>query len=214
MNEKPVTRRNFLKTAAITLGAGVVACSGLGYAATLAPQPAANDSSYGQNNTTGKRILVTYATRAGSTVDVAAAIGEKLAARGFSVDIKPVKEKPAISGYQAVLVGSAIRMGSWLPEAVDFVKTNAAALQQVPLAYFTVHANNRDDSEASRTARLAYLKDVRSLVQSKAEGFFAGKIDPATLSLLDQMILKMVKSEVGDFRDFTKIRAWAQTVLA
>ena len=40
------------------------------------------------------RILVTYATRAGSTAEVAAAIAETLAARGYAVDVKPVKEKP------------------------------------------------------------------------------------------------------------------------
>jgi menaquinone-dependent protoporphyrinogen oxidase len=70
------------------------------------------------------RILVTYATRAGSTVEVAAAIGETLRGSGFSVDVKPVKEKPSVEGYQAVVVGSAIRLGSWLPEAVNFVKNN------------------------------------------------------------------------------------------
>jgi menaquinone-dependent protoporphyrinogen oxidase len=42
------------------------------------------------------------------------------------VDVKPVKEKPQITGYSAVVLGSAIRMGNWLPKAVDFVKANQA----------------------------------------------------------------------------------------
>lgn len=56
-----------------------------------------------------QRILVTYATRAGSTAEVAAAIGESLAARGYAVEVKSVKEKPGVAGYSAVVLGSAIR---------------------------------------------------------------------------------------------------------
>ena len=104
-----------------------------------------------------KRILITYATKAGSTVDIAVAIGQTLYARGFLVDVKPVKENPVLKGYQAVLMGSAIRMGSWLPEAVDFVKTNQQALNKMPVALFTVHMLNTGEDDASRTARLAYL---------------------------------------------------------
>lgn len=71
-----------------------------------------------------KCILVNYATRAGSTAEIAAAIAETLSARGYAVDVKLVKEKPVLDGYIAVVPGSAIRMGNWLPEAVDVVKAN------------------------------------------------------------------------------------------
>src|SRR5262245_37997871 len=69
-----------------------------------------------------KHISVTYATRAGSTAEVAAAIGQSLAAHGFSVEVKPIKENPAVEHYDAILIGSAVRMGQWLPEAVKFVE--------------------------------------------------------------------------------------------
>jgi menaquinone-dependent protoporphyrinogen oxidase len=161
-----------------------------------------------------KRILVTYATRAGSTVEVAAAIGEAIAARGFEVDVKPVKENPSLEGYQAVLVGSAIRMGAWLPEAVEFVKDNQGTLNQLPVALFTVHMLNREDDETSRANRLAYLKDVRPLLKSAEEVFFAGKFDMSRLSFLDRMISKAVKAVDEDCRDWSKIRGWAQTVFA
>ena len=161
-----------------------------------------------------KRMLVTYATRAGSTVEVAAAIGEVIAARGFEVDIKPVKEKPSLDGYQAVLVGSAIRMGNWLPEAVEFVKKNQEALNQMPVALFTVHMLNREDDEESRANRLAYLKGVRPLLPSAEEAFFAGKFDMSRLSFLDRMISKAVKAMDEDCRDWEEIRGWAQTVFA
>lgn len=161
-----------------------------------------------------KRILITYATRAGSTVEVAAAIGETLAARGFEAEVKPIKEKPSLEGYQAVLVGSAIRMGNWLPEAVEFVKDNQTALNQMPVALFTVHMLNREDDEESRANRMAYLKDVRPLLKPVEEIFFAGRFDMSRLSFLDRMISKGVKAVDEDCRDWDRIRGWAQTVFA
>ncbi len=77
---------------------------------------------------TGK-VLVAYASRAGSTAEVAQAVAEVLRARsgGDTVDVLPVKigQRPQPC-YRAVIAGSAIRMGKWLPEAVEFVAKNQA----------------------------------------------------------------------------------------
>ena len=159
-----------------------------------------------------KRILVTYATRAGSTSEVAASIGVTLSQRGFAVDVKPVKDNPTPTGYQAVIMGSAIRMGNWLPEAVDYIKKNSLALNGMPIALFTVHMLNTAEDETSRAARLAYLDAVRPLLTRAEETFFAGKFDFSRLSFLDRMISKMVKAVEGDARDWNKINAWANTI--
>ena len=158
------------------------------------------------------RILVTYATRAGSTAEVAAAIAETLAARGYAVDVKPVKEKPQLTGYSAVVLGSAIRMGNWLPEAVDFVKANQAALNALPTALFTVHMLNTGDDEASRAARAAYLDAVRPLLNGVETAYFEGKMYYRQLSFLDRTVAKMVKSAEADHRDWIGIRQWANAI--
>jgi menaquinone-dependent protoporphyrinogen oxidase len=214
MSAKSVSRRDFLKAAGITLGASVVTCSGLGFAATRRPAIETPEINYEKETLMNKRILVAYATRAGSTVKVAAAIGEVIAARSFEVDVKLVKEKPSLEGYQAVLVGSAIRMGNWLPEAIEFVRINQQTLDRLPVALFTVHMLNREDDEESRANRLAYLKDVRPLLNSAEEVFFAGKFDMSRLSFLDRMIPKAVKAVDEDCRDWDRIQGWAQTVFA
>jgi len=163
------------------------------------------------------RILITYATRTGSTAEVAEAIGEVLASRGFVVDIKPMKEKPSLDRYNAVVLGSAIRLGSWVTEALDFIKENQARLNQIPTAIFTVHMLNTGDNESSRAARQAYINPVRQLITPEAEAFFAGNLDLAKLSFVDRVITKLVAAEtgpkVGDFREWEKIRDWAHKVL-
>lgn len=214
MTNKSLSRRDFLKVAGLTLAATTVTCSGLGYAATRSPEIETPELIYGKENPMNKRILVTYATRAGSTVEVAAAIGETLSARGFAVDIKPVKDQPRLDGYQTVVVGSAIRMGNWLPEAVEFIKTNQQALDRMPVALFTVHMLNIGDDEQSRTNRLAYLNTVRPLLRKVDEVYFAGKMDFSRLSFLDRFISRMVKVQEEDRRDWDDIRNWAQTILA
>jgi menaquinone-dependent protoporphyrinogen oxidase len=159
-----------------------------------------------------KRILLTYATRAGSTIGVADAICAELRRRGLEVDIQPVTANPTVGTYEAVILGSAIRMASWLPEMVEFIKTNQAILQACPVALFTVHILNTGADETSRAARLAYLNTVRPLLNPVDEVYFTGKVDLEALSFVDRLMVKMVKSPIGDFRDWDGIRAWSSAV--
>ena len=214
MSTQSLSRRDFLKVAGLTAATATLTCAGLGYAATRAPALETPELTLEEENPMNKRVLVTYATRAGSTVEVAAAIAESLGSRGYAVDVKPVKEKPSLAGYSAVVMGSAIRMGAWLPEAVAFVKANQAALDGMPAALFTVHMLNTGDDEAGRTARLGYLNTVRPLLHGAEEVYFAGKFDFSRLSFLDRTIAKLVKAVESDSRDWAKIRGWVPAALA
>jgi menaquinone-dependent protoporphyrinogen oxidase len=157
------------------------------------------------------RVLIAYATYAGSTVEIAAALGETLGARGFSVDVKPIQEKPQVDEYQAVLIGSAVHHGNWLPEAIDFVKANQPALNHMPVALFCVHIQNLGNDEPSRQRRLAYLNEVRPLVQPINEGFFAGCFNRrGATRLLPGWLAHLVPNI--DLRNWETIRAWATNV--
>lgn len=156
-----------------------------------------------------RKLLVIYASRAGSTGEVARAIAERLCAQGFDAEARPVAAVGSLDGFQAVVLGSAIRYGAWLPEMMRFVQAQHAVLAALPVATFTTHMQALDDSEASRHTRQGYGQPVRALVAPRDEACFAGKVDPATLSFLERMAVKLVKSPVGDKRDWARIRAWA-----
>lgn len=170
-------------------------------------------STFKKGGMMSRRVLVTYATRAGSTAEVAAAIGESIAARGDSVDVKSVDQVPNVEGYEVVVIGSAVRMGKWLPEAVRFVERNQAALAKVPVALFTIHMLNTGDDDASRTAREGYLAVVRPLLGGAEEVFFAGAMDLSRLSFLDRSIARMVGATDEDRRDWGAIRGWSPSAL-
>ena len=178
MSSKLISRRQFLKGGCLTAGiVGLTAC-GIGVIIP-APDPSPIDLpslTYGET-IMNHRVLIAYASHFGSTGDIAAAIGETLSNRGLAVDVKPIKEVCQINEYQALLLGSAVQYGTWLPEAIDFVKSNRQALNHVPVALFTVHITNLGNDETSRKNRMAFLEEIRPLLTPVDEVFFAGKFD-------------------------------------
>ena len=83
-------------------------------------------------------ILVTYASRTGSTKEVAGAIGKILAEEDSKVDILPMHQVSGLERYQAVVAGSAIQNRQWLPEAMDFVKNYHSDLSKNQTAIFSL----------------------------------------------------------------------------
>ncbi len=157
-----------------------------------------------------KNILVAYATRAGSTFEVAEQVAEVLRATGASVDVKPVPAVHELKGYDAVVIGSAIRMGQWLPEAVAFVQAQREPLSHIPTAYFLVSGLLRDDTPEMRAKVLAFLDPVRQILEPASIGLFAGTIDFSRMDGLDRNIAEAVSSSEGDWRNWEAIRSWAQ----
>jgi menaquinone-dependent protoporphyrinogen oxidase len=171
------------------------------------------EKTYGAEKPTAPRILVAYATRAGSTIGVADAIGKKLAQSGAVVDIKPIKNIQSLNGYQAVVLGSAIRQGAVLPEVMDFTKIYKAELGKIPVASFIVCMILRENTEENRKKAASYLEPLRAEVTLVDAGMFAGKLDYSKLSSMEVFIIKhFIGTPEGDLRDWQKINDWAENL--
>ena len=174
------------------------------------------------------RILVTYASRAGSTAEVAEAIGKVLTPPKHSsndaelnelaVDVLPMQDVKDLSPYQAVIVGSAIRKSKWLPEAVQFIRAHQETLRHKPFAMFTVCITlAMSNSEQYRAAVSGWVAPVRALVRPLSEGLFAGRLDFSKLPFnWDTLMLRLTVTlgifPRGDHRDWTAIRLWAESL--
>jgi menaquinone-dependent protoporphyrinogen oxidase len=165
-----------------------------------------------------RKILVTYASRAGSTAGVAEAIGKTLAESGAQVDIIPMKDVKDLALYQAVVAGSAIRGRKWLPEAMQFIQTHRAELAQKRFAEFTVCITlAMKNGEQYRAGVREWVAPVRTLVKPLSEGLFAGMLDFSKLPFnWDTFMLRLSVAlgifPRGDHRDWNAIRTWAESI--
>lgn len=76
----------------------------------------------GQENIGAKKILLVYDTEHGATSTIAEAIGMTLCEQGLQVDVFLARTVHDISAYDAVIIGTPIYYGGWLPGVTNFLK--------------------------------------------------------------------------------------------
>ncbi|HNU67812.1 MAG TPA: flavodoxin domain-containing protein [Myxococcota bacterium] len=159
------------------------------------------------------KILVVYATHSGCTEDVARRIGTALRQGGAEVKVIPVESAPAPAGFDAVIVGSGVRAGKWHGPAIRWIEKHAAAVRAIPHAMFTVCLMMRDGQKKAPEV-LAFTQPVFDRLDLKpvGVGLFPGWFVPEKFPLFERIILKMMKTPMGDFRDFDAVDSWVSVV--
>ncbi|MBU0703505.1 MAG: flavodoxin domain-containing protein [Chloroflexi bacterium] len=165
-------------------------------------------------------ILVTYATRYGSTQKVAEAVTATLRDSGLEVDLQPMRQVRTLAGYRAVVLGAPLYIGRWHKDAQRFLSLHQQALTQRPVAIFTLGPTQSSEKE---------WEDVRAQLDRELAKYpwltpvalelFGGKYDPAKLSLFHKLLATLPASPLyqmpaSDVRDWTAIRAWASSLAA
>lgn len=166
------------------------------------------------------RILVTFATRTGSTAGVAEAIAQTLAdgRTPGTVDVSPMQAVSSLGPYRAVVAGSAIQDGQWLPEALQFIKVQQQALVKRPFAAFLVCMTlAMPNGERYRESVADWLAPVRAYVRPVSEGLFAGMLNIEKVpSMRDRLKFRLSVAtgvwKEGDHRDWDAIQDWAEAL--
>jgi len=186
-----------------------------------------------------KRILVTYATMAGSTAEVAQAVGEEIAKSGLQVDVLPLREVADLAAYDGVVVGGPMIMG-WHRAALSFLRKHRQAFRRIPLAIFVMAMSLTQTGETSvddvlvtvderfprppekegslkfkeRYARLEnYLRPILKSARPNRPvsiGVFGGRLEYGRLKWWAVLfVMLVIQAAAGDRRNWAAIRSWA-----
>jgi menaquinone-dependent protoporphyrinogen oxidase len=186
-----------------------------------------------------KRVLVAYATMAGSTADVAKTVAEEIAKSGAQVDVLPLSEVKDLAAYDGVVVGAPMIMG-WHRAASGFLKRQRSAFQRIPLAVFVTAMSLTQTGESSvdgvpvtvdeklpkppevegrlkfkeRYARLSnYIRPILRAtrpVKPVSIGLFGGRLEYGRLKWWAVLFaMLIIQAPAGDRRNWDTIRSWA-----
>ncbi len=165
------------------------------------------------------KILVTFASRYGSTGEVARAVANELLDCGLEVEVKPLREARDLTSYGGVVLGAPLYFGVLHKEVVAFLAQQESALQKVPVAFFALgplHLAEPEQQDAQtaldgQLAKFAWFSPV-------ARALFGGRFDPTRLSLGHRLVAALPASPlhgmpVTDARDWQAIQAWAAALV-
>ena len=156
------------------------------------------------------RILVAYATRNGSTAEIAQVIGRELESAGHAVDVTEIKTVSTLTGYAAIVIGGPLYMGSVDGAVGKFMEKNREQLLKLPVAAFVVGLAPKNPDPGAVEAAMAALRKSLGPVTPVSSVLFAGKLDPAKVNFVMWKFLEMARIPAGDFRDWDAIAAWAR----
>lgn len=158
------------------------------------------------------RILVAYATKEGSTADIAVAIGEELRKMGLEADVRRVEEARDVGTYEALILGSAIYLGQWRKEALEFGSAHAGDFRGKPVWLFDSGPLFSWPDEGRNEAVKA-AEELLVQMGARSRTTFGGKLLEEDAGWMMRRLVKGGRvGSYGDFRNFDRIRAWARAI--
>jgi menaquinone-dependent protoporphyrinogen oxidase len=164
------------------------------------------------------RVLVAYASRAGSTRGIAEFIGGRLKERGLQVDICDVDSARDLAGYDAFVIGSAVYMFHWLKGAKRFVSQNSSTLARHPVWLFSSGPTGRSRTDKKgrdlrEVSGPSEIDGLCAMVNPRDHRVFFGALYRDRVKGGAGMFARFIRKEdEGDFRDWNEIGGWADSI--
>lgn len=152
------------------------------------------------------KVLVASQTQHGATREIADLIGATIAGRGIETDIRDVENIADVSEYDAVVLGSAVYMGSWMKPARAFVERHADELSARPTWLFSSGPIGDPPKDGREPVK---VDDLLAASHARGHRLFGGRMERSRLGMFERAVAHVVRAPEGDFRDWGEIEDWA-----
>jgi len=159
-------------------------------------------------------VLVAYATKGGSTAEIAGWIAEELRAAGLPVEVRPAAEVSGLAPYDAVVLGAAVYAGGWHNDARAFAHRFAVEAPPRPVWLFS--SGPLDDVADVRDLPPVHQAEIAAHeLRARGHATFGGKLSAEAHGWLGFVARRLAREgHGGDFRDPPRVRAWAREIAA
>ncbi|MDN5900505.1 MAG: flavodoxin domain-containing protein [Brachybacterium sp.] len=156
-------------------------------------------------------VLVAYATHSGATRTLAETLAEALRADELEVDLVDIADDPDPSSYDAVVLGSGVRIEAVEKPAAAWAQAHREQLSGRPFAFFSCSGSAADPAKNGRQkATDTFL--ARFPVTPVAVKNFPGWVLMDRIPVHERVMLTSMRTPTGDFRDLPAVEAWGHEI--
>jgi menaquinone-dependent protoporphyrinogen oxidase len=157
-------------------------------------------------------VLVAYGTKHGATAEIAERIGATLRDAGLTVDVRLAGEVSSLDRYRAVVLGSAVYMLRWRPDARRMLGRAVRGAPERPMWLFS---SGPLDREPQHDLSKIVSKKVRRAAEQPGvvdHAIFAGRFPLEPSNFMERSMVKKAPEGERDFRDWGAIEEWARGI--
>jgi menaquinone-dependent protoporphyrinogen oxidase len=175
----------------------------------------ADDGGVASEDGGGVRVLVAYASKRGSTAEIAEVVAETLREGGLEVDCRAAGEVAGVDGYDAIVLGSAVYMKRWQGDAKHFLRGHAEQLSGLPFWVFS----SGPVGDPATAPDPSWLEPPRIIDRARQLGVrdhvvFGGRVPTNPRGPVERAMAKNTPAQYRDLRDWEEIRSWARRIAA
>lgn len=153
------------------------------------------------------RVLVAYATKLGSTGEIAETIAQLLRDGGHRALALHARDVGSLDDWDAVILGSAVYAAHWQKDARRFIERFREDLTARPLWLFSGGPLDRRLARADQPIT-PYAAEITAGLGARAHRTFGGRLAPD--AAVDPQVLQTHR--IGDFRDWQAIVEYAYRI--
>ncbi|HVQ59491.1 MAG TPA: flavodoxin domain-containing protein [Solirubrobacterales bacterium] len=161
------------------------------------------------------KVLVAYASKRGSTAEIATAVADTLRQAGLEVDCLESGDVADVSPYDGVVLGSAVYMKRWRGDAKHFLRKHSKQLAERPFWVFSSGPVG-DPDQPEKPEWMEPPKIVKTVegLGARDHVVFGGRLPTDPHGLIEKAMVSGVPAEFRDRRDWGQIRSWAKDIAA